>query len=54
MLSCRYRLTGTINTQAWIGAVANSKMVNKMRIVNVMRAVAVLMLSSAKVAPSIR
>ena len=54
VLSCRYKLTSSVNTSAWIRATANSRIVNRMRIVNVIKAVIVLMLSSANVAPPIR
>ena len=54
VLSCRYKLTSSVNTYAWIRATANSRIVNRMRIVNVIKAVIVLMLSSANVAPPIR
>lgn len=54
MLSCRYRLTRRVNTYAWIRATANSSIVNRTRIMNVISAVVGLIDISANVAPPIR
>lgn len=54
MLSCKYRLTSRVKTYAWIMATANSRAVSKTRMMNVIRAVVILMFINARVAPPIR
>ena len=54
VLSCKYRLTRRVNTYAWIRATANSRIVRRRRIINVMVAVGGLIFMSTIVAPPIR
>lgn len=54
MLLCRYRLTNSMKTYAWIRATANSKIVTNTKTTNVRRALVILILLRARVAPPIR
>lgn len=54
MLSCKYRLTSSVKTYAWIKATANSRIVSRTKMINVIEAVVGLIDIKANVAPPIK
>lgn len=53
-MSCRYRLTSSVKTYAWIRATANSRIVSRIRMMNVIIAAGGLIDVRTSVAPPIR